>query len=331
MTIRLDWTGNHLIDIGLIKAQAARIIFSPNWDPSQHGEPFLESLRFAISATFGVNHNNLAITAGSSAGLDAILRQYRYMTIVDCSPSFRAARLAAEREQRLRIVLAPRRPDEILDLVSKMTDRSGLLMLSSPSNPLGWEIPYTILEAILLIWQGPVVVDEAYADYAECTALTEVGRFKNLWVTRTFSKAWGLADLRIGFIASQQVNQTFRERLVLRYPVGGLAAGLALDLLKDPGFVHQSIAQAKRLRAQLVDDLDLLGLSVEGASSSYVCALHNKAEQIEHALFSSGICVKRVSALCDWPSSWGDGLRISIGLQSDIDRLISCISKVLHQ
>jgi histidinol-phosphate aminotransferase len=308
----LDWTGNHFIDPVLISTIVTQV--ATTIDFTRHGDPHAEGLRVRLGARYGVIPELIAVGVGSSQVLEALLRLFAAHEIVEVIPNFRMTRLVANRDHRhYRVLLVPN-VDALLPAVIVAHRRhKQLLSLCSPSNPQGWQVPLEVLRALLDHFEGPVIIDEAYADFADSTALSLVPTYPHLIVTRTFSKAWGLANLRLGFVVSSLINGDFRERFLLRYAVGELGQRVASALLDHPEAIIQSIADTRDARTRISAWVRLFpALRVHPSDANYLCCEFPAAVALQDYLLQRGLKTARLRALPNYPPHWPDGLRISV-------------------
>ncbi len=171
------------------------------------------------------------------------------------------------------------------------------LVLANPNNPTGTLIPQAELKLILR--GGPdtlVLVDEAYFDYSGETVLPWIKQYPNLAVTRTFSKAHGLAALRLGMIFACRELADCLRRAQPVFPVNSLALAGALESIRHPESVRRHVTQVLRNRALLCRWLDSLGVPYAPSASNFVFAAFGEhAPEIARRLEKQGILVRHWS------------------------------------
>jgi len=205
-----------------------------------------------------------------------------------------------------------------------VTPDTRIVYLANPNNPTGTWFTDAELEAFLekVPAETLVVVDEAYHEYVDAaglsTALHLLGRFPNLIVTRTFSKAYALAGLRIGYMLSHPSVAAIAERLRESFNVNGVALAAAEAALGD----HEHRARVReanhRDRAWLAEELTARGLRVLPSQTNFLLVdLGRDAAEFEKHLFEAGVIVRPMG---------GYGLphtvRISIGSRAELKRLL---------
>lgn len=200
--------------------------------------------------------------------------------------------------------------------------------LANPNNPTGAIIPEADLKAILKAAPGTLVlVDEAYFDYSGATVLPWIRRYPNLLVTRTFSKAYGLAALRLGLIFARRELAGWMRRAQAVFHVNSLALIAALESTRNPEAVRRHIEDLRRNRARLCQFLDSLGVPYAPSAANFVFACFGKhAPQIARELGEQGILVRHWSG----DSRLESYFRIGIGTSSETRRLIRALRELRH-
>jgi histidinol-phosphate aminotransferase len=176
-----------------------------------------------------------------------------------------------------------------------------------------------------------VVLDEAYFEYVEAPGFPDgtawLERFPNLIVTRTFSKAYGLASLRIGYGLSNPALADLLNRVRQPFNVNTLAQRAALAALDDQAFIQRSIALNNKGMQQYRLGFEALGLNYIHSVGNFVTVdVGEDASRIDQALLQEG-CITRPIANYGLPNH----LRISIGLEEENDRLLATLKKVLKR
>lgn len=202
-----------------------------------------------------------------------------------------------------------------------------VVYLANPNNPTGTWFGDAALENFLarVPESTLVVVDEAYHEFVDDTALTSALRFlpkhPNLLVTRTFSKAHGLAGLRVGYAASSIEIINVIERLRESFNVNSLALVAAQAALDDPDHVARSKAFNLDERAWLASQLSSRGLRVLPSQTNFVLVdFARDAAPIEHSLFERGVIARPMGGY-----GLNQFLRISVGSRAENERLLAAL------
>jgi histidinol-phosphate aminotransferase len=200
-----------------------------------------------------------------------------------------------------------------------------LTIVPSPNSPTGTVVSVAALEALAHELHGPLVIDEAYVDFAETNALS-LARLPNVVVVRTLSKSYSLAGLRFGFaIAAPEV---VRELVKVKdsYNCDMLSLAGAQAALEDQEYRLGTRARIVRTRVRLTESLRRLGFDVLPSEANFVWA--QRADRPVGPLFEE---LKRRRILVRFMRYPGhaDGLRISVGTDSEIDRLLDELQSIV--
>ena len=205
-----------------------------------------------------------------------------------------------------------------------------IVWIANPNNPTGNFLPYPEVRAFLETVPPDVVVvlDEAYNDYLAPTERVDTAAwikdFPNLVVTRTFSKIFGLAGLRVGYaIASAEVADLM-NRVRQPFNVNNLAIAAAVAALDDHQFVAESYELNRRGMAQLLTGLKRLGLEHIPSHGNFVTFKVPGAAEVNQQLLKQGVIVRPIAGygLPDW-------LRVTIGTEPDNARFLEALEKAL--
>ncbi len=205
-----------------------------------------------------------------------------------------------------------------------------LVFLANPNNPTGTFIDGERLLRFLeqVPPQVAVVLDEAYTEYLapeqRYDALAWVKRFPNLIVSRTFSKAYGLAGLRVGFAVAQPELTDLMGRVRQPFNVNSAALAAAEAVLDDADYLTRSYQINCEGRALLVQAFEALGLEYVPSSGNFVLVKVGDAAGINDQLLRAGIIVRPVAnyGLPEW-------LRVSVGLPEENQAFIDALTKIL--
>jgi histidinol-phosphate aminotransferase len=209
---------------------------------------------------------------------------------------------------------------------------AGAVILPNPNAPTG--IALSRAEIVTLLEQhpdAPVVIDEAYVDFGAETAIPLVASHPNLLVVQTMSKSRALAGLRVGYAigdadlieALTRVKDSFNS-----YPLGRPAQAGAIASLEDESYFQQSRARVIEGRQRLNRGLLRLGFEVLPSTANFVFARHpaHQGAALAAALRQQAVIVRHFSA-----PRIADYLRISVGTDSQIDRLLSVLLDILGE
>jgi histidinol-phosphate aminotransferase len=180
------------------------------------------------------------------------------------------------------------------ELLPRIGPRTRLIAVANPNNPTGAATDCEILLRIARAApQAAVLVDEAYFEFHGETILSHTARPENLFVARTFSKAYGLAGLRIGILAGDAEQMTMVRRVTSPYNVNAVALAVLPEVLRDQDYVEQYVAEVQRSRGALEQELRTLGRYYWPSRANFVLVRVGPAHaEFIQALRARGILVR---------------------------------------
>ena len=294
-------------------------------------------LKAALSARYGVPQDWLTLGNGSNDILEivALALLEPGVSVVYSRHAFVVYRLATQ-ARGARHIMVPTRDlghdlDAMLDAIAPDTR---LVYIANPNNPTGSFLSREAIEAFLAAVAGrhgtrvTVVLDEAYNEYLEpelrFDSVALVRRYPNLLVSRTLSKAYGLAGLRVGFAVAQPAITDLLNRVRQPFNVNSLAQVAAIAALKDTEFLERSFQVNRDGKAQLQTAFDRLGLTYVPSYANFVLVKVGDAARINLELLKRGVIVRPVAG--DGLPEW---LRVSIGLPEENARFIDALTEIL--
>ncbi|MFY9743633.1 MAG: histidinol-phosphate transaminase [Candidatus Sulfotelmatobacter sp.] len=182
----------------------------------------------------------------------------------------------------------------IESVLSAISPRTRLIAVANPNNPTGTAVPCDILLRIARAApHAAVLVDEAYFEFHGETILRHTARVANLFVARTFSKAYGLAGLRMGILAGDAAQMAMVGRVASPYNVNAVALAVLLEALRDQEYVDHYVSEVRRGRELLQQELGALGLRYWPSRANFVLVRIGPAyAEFVQALRSHGILVR---------------------------------------
>ena len=220
-------------------------------------------------------------------------------------------------------------------LIAQVTERTRVIFIANPNNPTGSFLPRAELARLHAALPGDVllVLDQAYAEYVapadDDGSLDLAARHANVLVTRTFSKAYGLAGERVGWATGARELVEILNRLRGPFNLSNSAQATALAALGDQGFVERACAENIAIRARFVAAIEALGnhgLRAVPSEANFVLVLFNgklTAEAAYNGLAEAGYIVR-------WLPGQGlpHGLRITIGTPDQMDAVIAALQRL---
>ena len=222
---------------------------------------------------------------------------------------------------------------DLTAMLAAIGDDTRLVFIANPNNPTGTCLRTAELQAFLDQVPEHVIVlmDEAYfeyargGDYPEC--IQWLDRYRNLIVARTFSKAYGLAALRVGYAVSHPLLADLLNRVRQPFNVNSIALRSAVIALQDQAHIEQAVRFNKAGMRQLIAGLDSMGIHFIPSSANFICIdMEQDAQPIYEQLLRAGVIVRPVA-------SYGmpDHLRVTIGLEQENDRFLSALAGILSK
>jgi histidinol-phosphate aminotransferase len=290
--------------------------------------PEQETVRARLAKYFRVAPEELLLTNGTDDALHLVTDTFveRGDEVVIVEPTFAMYRfyseLAGARVTALRYDAKLRFPmDAVLEMLSR---GPRAFFVANPNNPTGNVLKASELRKLLLAGERTVVViDEAYFEYCGISAIRWIREFANLIVTRTFSKAAGMAGLRLGCIFTNRENAAVMRRAASPYPVNAAALAAAYACATDRAYLRATIREFRKSRAELIAGLAKLGVAQFPSAANFILTnMGERAKDVVRGLSERGILVR------DRSSDFG-GLgyvRITIGTVAQT-RLVLCALK----
>lgn len=291
------------------------------------------ALKSAISARFGLTPAQLTLGNGSNDLLDMIARAFLApgRRSVFAQYSFAVYPIATQAVGAQAVEVPAFLYGHDLDAMATAAQGAAVVWLANPNNPTGTWFDRAAFERFMA--QVPasvlVVLDEAYSEYVDEPAypngLEYLPKHPNLVVCRTFSKAYGLAGLRVGYAASSPEIADMLNRVRQPFNVSSVALAAAEAVLGDDDYLKRSVAVNRAGLAQVADGLRLLDLAVIPSIGNFItfdCG--RPAQPLFQALLREGVIVRPVG-------NYGmpDHLRVSIGTHEQNARFLAALGKVL--
>lgn len=284
-----------------------------------------------LAPCFGVQANEMLVVGGIDKALrliaDVYLEHGRSVLLVE--PTFPMYRFYAElRDAEIRTLRYDREMRfPLRDVLRALKTEPSVFFLANPNNPTGNLLDARTLRAILnAAARTLVVVDEAYFEFSSVTVLPQIRRRRNLAVTRTFSKAAGLAGSRVGCVFAHRDLATILKRAQAPFPVGTAALVAAEAALKDRAFVRRAVQTIRQGRAILERGLSRLGVRVFPSAANFVLAdFGARGPAITDALKRRGILVRDQTNSFERPGF----VRITVGTAKQMRRFLGVLEAIL--
>jgi histidinol-phosphate aminotransferase len=290
--------------------------------------PAREAGEKLVAGFLGLQPAQVLLTNGADEAIDLLCRAYLEAgdEIIFVVPAFAMYEIFAQAEAA-KVVRVPAGPEFCFPadgILKAITPRTRLIVITNPNNPTGALANRgDILRIIEAAPQAAVLLDEAYFDFCGQTLLDQIGTIPNLFVARTFSKAYGLAGMRLGVLAAASEHTRVLRRVCPPFNVNVFALECLSEALADREFVEGYVRQVTATREWLRHELELLGLKCWPSCTNFVLVKFGEMKDaILAAMLTQGI------ALRDRPDCPGC-VRISIGTQREMERVLAVLEPMV--
>ncbi len=296
---------------------------------NRYPDPHQVQLKQAIGVVKSVDPDKIFLGNGSDECIDLLYRCFCNPgkdNIIICPPTYGMYEVSANIND-VAIRKAPLSDNFQLDLVhleNLADENTKIIWICSPNNPSGNSIDRADIESVLNNFNGLVVIDEAYINFSRHKSfIQELSDYPNLVVLQTFSKAWGLAGLRLGMAFASVEIINVLNNVKPPYNISQPTQDLALKALEEVGQVNDMIKELVQMRVALKAILEKIpGVEkVFPSDANFLLVRVKKARKLYEFLLTEGIVVRDRSnvTLCE------DCLRITIGTEEENTRLVEAL------
>ena len=285
-----------------------------------------------LARHFRVNPGELMLTNGGDDALRVFFDAFvdAGTSAVICEPTFPMYRywgeVAGARIAALRYGPAMEFPLE--GVLQELANRPRVLFVCNPNNPTGTLLEKSLIETILkAATHTAVVVDEAYAEFSGVTVIRWIREYPQLFVARTFSKAAGLAGLRLGAIIAAEESLAILRRATAPFPVNVAAIAAAEAAVGDPRTMKLYVKNILRTRTWFEKELHRLNVKTYPSAGNFLLGDFGPgASEMCAELFKKGVLLR------DRAKDVGPGIvRVSIGTQKEMERLLKLVAATLRR
>jgi histidinol-phosphate aminotransferase len=287
------------------------------------------TLTAALAASIGVRAEEIVTGCGSDDVLDAVIRAVAEpgAILAHPAPSFSMIPVFA-RLNALTPVAVPLTADGGTDADAMLATGARIIYLCSPNNPTGTVTSAEVVRRIVRESSAIVILDAAYAEFApELEDLrAEAPAMERLLVVRTFSKAWGLAGLRVGYGVGGEALVRAVQKSRGPYKLNAMAERAAVAALRNDGaWMRARADEAIANRERVVSALRACGLQPLDSRGNFVCVPVSNARAMAAQLAERGVAVRAFTAL----PVFGDVLRVGMGPWDVIEPFVTAMREVL--
>jgi histidinol-phosphate aminotransferase len=266
--IRMDTSTNPL---GANPAAKEAMLECLDLDLNQYPTPYSDGLRKALGKRYQLGIDHFVVGNGSDEALDIIIKSFLEPgeTVLLPYPSY-SLHAYFVKINAGKVALIDLKEDFQLDPEALNSKDGKLVLLCNPNNPTSNTFKRKDIEALLEKKDRIVVVDEAYGEYAGKSFIPDVDNYDNLIVTRTFSKAYALAGMRVGYAISNPDLAGVMQRVKIPYSLNRVSELVATKALQDQDFVRKGVELVNAERKRLEKGLSKLGFKVFPSEANFI-------------------------------------------------------------
>lgn len=298
---------------------------------NRYPDPHQQLIKQKLSTIKGILPEHIFLGNGSDECIDILFRCFCEPgkdNVIICPPTYGMYEVSAHIND-VDIRKAPLLPDFQLDLVhlENLTDaNTKIIWLCSPNNPTGNSLNRTDIEMVLNNFNGIVVIDEAYINFArQKSFVQELKEYPNLVVLQTLSKAWGLAGLRLGMAFASQAIIEVMNKVKPPYNINQATQELVLKALEEVGQVNDMIKLLVDMREALAEVFTSMPTveNVYPSDANFILVKIADARKVYEFLLTKGIVLRDRSnvQLCE------NCLRITVGTEQENTVLVDAMQE----
>ncbi len=291
---------------------------------NRYPDPHQRELKRALSERNGIPVEHIFIGNGSDEVIDTIYRVFCEPSrdrVITCPPTYGMYEVSAHIHD-VELVEVPLTEQFELDVDAILSHPAKLVFVCSPNNPTGNRLQN--VERLLREFRGIVVVDEAYIDFCDHPGFAEmVQEWPNLIVSRTFSKAWGLAAARVGIAYASREIIGLMDKTKPPYNVSALNQMAALEALSKPRQFEQRLAIILRQRALLREELMKLPIvkKIYPSNANFLLVEVDDANNVYHYLVEEKVIVRNRHSVVP------NCIRITVGMPEENSVLLQALTR----
>lgn len=287
-------------------------------------------LRQVLAEYIGVKIENILPTNGSDEVIEIVSRAYKGEVLIPI-PTFSQYEASADRGGLSKVLVNCLHDREYnINYSDQQLDKASLVWICDPNNPTGTRIPRENIIDILQRAKGMVVVDECNYEYLGETVVDLIDKYENIIISRSFSKNFGLAGLRLGFAVSNPENIKKLAAFGQHFKVNRIAEKAAGKVLKYLDYYQEIWEKIKKVRDKFIEQINELGFFAYDSKANFVLAEFKNKEETERVwkyLKENGIYT-----LPGWENEFSglddQFIRFTIGEEWEMDKVVKVLTKM---
>jgi histidinol-phosphate aminotransferase len=289
----------------------------------RYPDPYANEFRHAVSEVLDVPSDWIIVSNGSDDLLNLVVRACaeRDRRVVYPTPTYVLYRTLSEMQPAERVEI-PYNAEFHLPIASLVAAKGAVTLIATPNSPSGHSVPLADLRQLAAQVSGVLVIDEAYVDFADSTALPLVQEFEHIIIIRTLSKGYSLAGLRLGFGIAHPNLLSGLFKVKDSYNIDAIACLVGAAAIRDQAYKNECAEKVKASRTKLALDLKQLGFRLWDSQTNFLLIQppNHNAEEIYLSLKSRGILVRYFKQ-----PGLDDKLRITVGTDEQNQLLLQAL------
>ena len=320
--LRLDFNENTVGASPAVVAALQRAVTAENLTVY----PEYSEARPKLARYFGVSPDEMLLSNGTDEAIQVLVNTFvdDGEEVVVLHPSYAMYRFYSEVAGAAVREIGYQPGTLEFPLAEVLAAKARAILISNPNNPTGTGISREVIQQILETHPETVVlIDEAYFEFSGVTVLDWIRRYSNLFVSRTFSKVYGFAAMRMGCLFSSAENMAWMRKAQSPYSVNALAVVAAAAAVDDVGYIRQYAAEAIAARADLQSGLAALGIRAFPSAANFVLfEAGARAIEVRDRLRDAGVLVR------DRSYEIAGCVRVTAGTRAQAARFLEELQKV---
>jgi len=304
---------------------------NPYGNLNRYPDPYQKDLKAAISKYKGIAEENIFLGNGSDEIIDLCFRVFcnpgedKVLTFTPTYGMYEVS-AAVNNITVIKIPLNERFQIDLPDVKTQLTDKNlKLIFICSPNNPTGNSMNYSDVEYIIRSFNGIVIIDEAYIDFSDQASFIKmIEKYPNLIVMQTFSKAFGLAAVRVGMAFMNSSVIQYFNKLKPPYNISTINQIAALRKLAGTTQVEKQVAVIRKERERVINALKKMKITekIYPTDANFVLIKVKESTAVYNSLVSKKIIIRNRHSVAE------NCLRITIGKKSENDSLLKALNTI---
>lgn len=304
---------------------------NPNPPFNRYPDPLARDLKKALAKYLVMESENICVGNGSDELIDLTIRIFcepGVENIVSIDPTYGVYKVCADinNVEYRKVALTEKLQIDVEAMLEKVDENTKLIFICSPNNPTANVMRDSDILDICARFEGIVVVDEAYIEFADKKSLvTKIKKYPNLIVLRTLSKAFGKATIRVGYaVAERTVIEVF-NKVKPSYNVSGTSQAIAIKALQNIEKMKKQVEEILTERRRIIEEIEKMGIAVMDSDANFILVKVANASDIQKKIEADGIIVRDRSECARIEGC----LRISIGKRRENDEFLRSLKRCL--